>query len=146
MSFIRTVIQEKMLNCAFSFTACCSYGCSFYPWLWGGEIRMLLVANSPCLERKRGASRSSWSGPSIRAVPDYLPRCSPKSCQALELGAHKRTWCVGAVLCRIPALMQLQMKMVSRPEEGKGLFITGVDMRSLLLPQNAAENASQCLI
>lgn len=81
----------------------------------------------------------------VQAVPDFVPGCSPKSGCLLEVVERSRTWCVGAMLCVIPAFMQPRVKMLSRPEESKGLFISAVDKKSLLLPPKAAENASQCL-
>lgn len=53
--------------------------------------------------------------------------------------------CRSDAVCVIPAFMQPQVKVLSRPEERKGLFISTVDKKSLLLPPKAAENASQCL-
>lgn len=53
--------------------------------------------------------------------------------------------CRSDAVCVIPAFMQPQVKMLSRPEESKGLFISTVDKKSLLLPPKAAENASQRL-
>lgn len=135
-----------MLNCVFTFTTCCNYGCSSCPCLWDGEIGMLLVVNSPCLERKTGANRSSWRRQLVQAVPDYIPQCSPKSCRVVELAARSRTWRARAALCVIPAFMQPQLKMLSWPEESKGLFISSFDKSSLLLPHKAVKNASQCLI
>lgn len=107
---------------------------------------MLLFVNSPHLERKTGANRSSWRRQSVQAVPDYVPQCSPKSCCVLELAAQSRTWCARAALCVIPAFMQPQVKMLLWLEESKGLFISSFDKSSLLLPHKAVGNASQCLI
>lgn len=53
--------------------------------------------------------------------------------------------CWSDAVCVIPAFMQPQVNMLSRPEERKGLFISTVDKKSLLLPPKAAENASQRL-
>lgn len=136
MSFIKTVIQGKTLNCAFAFatrynsarihspgmgtSGCCWWGIWF---VW----------------KERDGAGSSWSR--LCVVPSLSAPCKAVLWQRwrLELGVL----CWSCVVCD-PCFIQPQVKVL--PQESKGLFISCIHEESLHLPPKAVQNASQALI
>lgn len=125
MSFIKTVIQRKTLNCAFAFATRYNSARIHSPGTsgccWWGIWFVWKEADGP------GGS-SVWFHPSV------LPG-------KLWCGSWSWVCCAGAVFCVILAFIQPQVKVL--PQESKGLFISCIHKESLHLPAKAVQNAFQ---